>query len=278
MELAIFMENIRYLRCFINNNIAFRIKLQDTPSRYNSPKGEVDIIIDAAKRMYFDETYISTDIGFSKIAQSINSISWHGFYEKLDDRVKFPVINFKSDNKKIEEFRHTGTVNQKDIFLFPICSIYVPNTFSSNQYSKIEYDNAFILNLESHFHSRVDFFVLPKGINFDSFMQNFTIAPLCFMNDIAVFNKNLNGAIYPLPGTPEFRIFNLGGWDTLCRIIYTNKTREPDLIGKYSILFHDPFDTINMLLERRILYPNDTNGIVTTVKERHDQELKSYKK
>ncbi len=104
---------------------------------------------------------------------------------------------------------------------------------------------------------------------------------LSYMNIISQqVEPNFNGEYNPLPIESEndvvFKSFNLNGWDVFVRILYTNKTREPDLIGKYSILFHDPNDSLDMILNRNLVYQdvkNPNNIEWTTVRERHNNEL-----
>ena len=111
-------------------------------------------------------------------------------------------------------------------------------------------------------------------------MENFSISFFVFY-DITVFNKNLNGALLPLPISSEkeviFRSFKIDEWTTLIRLVYAKKTREPELCGKYSLLFHDPNDAIEMLLYRRIIYPDKANICKKlTMKEKYKTEFDEW--
>jgi len=273
--------NKKFIHFIINGYSAVRIKLTEIPSRYNLIDGEVDIIIDSAKKIFFEKTILAKSSGFAHIDKPINNISWHGFYTKIENKIHLPVINFKSNREKVLCVRHDGTINQRDIFLFPICSIFIPNTFRNTNTSSINEESSHILLLETKTHIRIDFFVLPKTISVDKFFKKFSISMFYLDADITLFNKYFNGEYNPLPVASEndvvFKSFNINGWDVFIRILYTNKTREPDLIGRYSILFHDPNDSLNMILNRKIAYQdidNPKNIKWTTVYERHNNEFK----
>lgn len=277
------MKQKRFIHVLINNYLAFRIKLVEVPKRYHSQLGEVDIFIDAAKNKYFEKSVLCTPQGFQLSDNPINNISWHGFYALKNDQIKFPVINFKSDKAKVSTYRHTGTINQNDVFLFPICSLYIPSYFSNNNHSSFNKENSNIIYLESFMHSRIDFFVLPKIISLDRFFNDFMLSIFYFSADITIFNKYLNCELNNLPikSNENMKLinFNLNGWDVLMRVLYTNETREPALIGTYSILFHDPFDSINTLLNRELVYQDINNPSKlerTTVSARHKDDLDKY--
>ncbi|MHB1688744.1 MAG: hypothetical protein ACYCVH_15430 [Ignavibacteriaceae bacterium] len=277
------MEQKKFIRILINNHLALRIKLVESPKHNNPIQGEVDIFIDSAKKKYFDETILSNAQGFQKSNLPVNKISWHGYYSKINDKIQLPVINFKSNNDKIATFRHTGNVNQKDIFLLPICSIYIPSYFSNVDLPSLNEDNSHIVKLDSETHSRIDFFVLPKFIDIKRFFNDFAISIFYLTADITIFNKYLNAEFNPLPvksdDNVKFIPLNLSGWDVLLRILYTNETREPFLIGKYSILFNDPSDSISMLLNRKLVYQDISNPKSlewSTVSERHNSDITKF--
>ena len=117
-------KSAKSIRLTRNNRSLLHIRLNETLKKYNSDKGEVDIFIHAAKNMYFDMACLQTEKGRIFCRATINKASWHGFFDKREKNVKLPVINFKDDNKKFCYVRHKGMVQQKNIFLFPICSVY----------------------------------------------------------------------------------------------------------------------------------------------------------
>ena len=115
-------QDKRFIKLMRGNKCLLRIKLKEESKKYNSNKGEVDIMIDAAKNFFFDHACLQTENGRVFCERAINSASWHGFYDERSEKVKSPVINFKNNHDKIWCPRHKGVIQQKDIFLFPICS------------------------------------------------------------------------------------------------------------------------------------------------------------
>lgn len=272
------MNKVKKLRLRMAGRTLLKLKLQETPCRYNSLEGEVDIIFDAANRTFFDMAAIQTKQGRALVSEPVNYVSWHGFYVLQDREIKLPVINFHHNKEVIKEVRHRGTVNQKDIFFFPICSVYIPADFPLDRVgsSKLEKD-ATEIELRKHFSARVDFFVLPKGVSAKEFIENFTISAFYFTADITVFDKSRNGELYGLPVSKiedaTFTTVNIYGWDVLVRVLYTNLTREPELCGTYSILFHDPNGAIEMLLDRRRM---TLEGQLKRIADIHEGETKMF--
>lgn len=276
-------KEYRFIKIVKNNKCLIRIKLNQTPERYNTNKGEIDIIFDAKSKLFFDLACIQTRCGKQCCKEPVNSVSWHGFYDERGGSIKPPVINFKHNNDKIWCYRHTGTINQRNIFLFPICSFYIPDQMKMNGIPDAQI-NAFdyIVEIDNRDNARIDFFVLPKGVTIRDFLSNFSISAIYLISDITVFNKNLNGELNFLPA-PEDNILlestRLGEWDTFLRTIYTETTREPELCGKFSILFHDPNNTIDMLLDRFIGYPDDNGGIITDYMRRiYEEEYRKFRR
>jgi len=56
------------------------------PSK-KSKLGDSDIILDAGKGMYFDHVVLGNYFRHYKLSElEINSLSWHGYYEIVDDK------------------------------------------------------------------------------------------------------------------------------------------------------------------------------------------------
>jgi hypothetical protein len=265
-----------------NGRSLLRVSLKEVPKSYNSYKGEVDIFIHAAKKMRFDLACLQTIKGRIFCESTVNNISWHGFYDNSKSKVKLPVINFKINDKKIWCPRHKGVIKQKNVFLFPICSVYFPSNMNISALSVTKDNtNIYKVKMDNHSNIRADFFVLPRDVSIKQFMENFDISFFIFV-DIPVFNKSLNGPIESLPVLSEkdiiFQSFEIDKWTLFIRLIYTNKTREPELCEKYSILFHDPNEAIEMLLNRRKLIKNNTNGYTKkTLSEVYDDDFRKFK-
>lgn len=259
-------EQKRYIKLTRKNKSLLRFKVKETPERYNSPQGEVDIFIDAGSGICFEKTCLQTKAGRKFYESPVNKISWHGFYSRVDGEVRLPVINFKQNRRKIATERHKGAICQKDIFMFPICSVYVPKNIDVSGLTPLQKDKTLVkLQLRDDSDVRADFFVLPKNVSAQEFFSDFSISLFFFVADITVFNKALRGAFYPLPISSaqdvEFRSVRIQEWDALIRFVYSPSTREPDLCGSYSILFHDPNDALEMLINRRFGYKGRDNRL-----------------
>jgi hypothetical protein len=265
-----------------NGRSLLRVSLKEVAKSYNSHKGEVDIFIHAAKKMHFDLACLQTIKGRFFCESTVNNISWHGYYDNSKNDEKLPVINFKNNVKKVWCPRHKGVIQQEDIFLFPICSVYFPPNMNTSALSVIkENTNTYKVKMDNRSNIRADFFVLPQGISLKQFMENFDIS-FFILYDITLFNKSLNGPIEPLPVLSEkdiiFQSFEIDKWTLFIRLIYTDKTREPELCGKYSILFHDPNDAMETLLNRRKFIKNNTNGYtIKTFREIYYDDLRKFK-
>ena len=275
-------DNPDTVKLIKNGRSLLRVRLKEVAKRYNSHKGEVEIFVHAAKKMYFDQACLQTEKGRVFCKYTVNNISWHGFFDNSKNKVKLPVINFKKNDKKVWCPRHKGVIQQKDVFLFPICSVYFPSNMNTSALSLIkENTNTYKVKMDNRSNIRADFFVLPQGISLKQFMENFDIS-FFISFDITVFNKSLNGPIEFLPVLSEkdiiFQSFEIDKWTLIIRLIYTDKTREPELCGKYNILFHDPNDAIEMLLNRRKLIKNNANGYtIKPFKQIYKNDLKKCK-
>lgn len=264
-----------------NGHKVLRIKLKEIPKRYNSHIGEVDILFDAAKHRYFDIACLQTQKGRIYCDKEINAVSWHGFFDESEELIKLPVINFKNNKKKVWCPRHTGVVQKKNVFLFPICSCYIPANMQLSDLPIISSDteNNFIIEVNKESNVRIDFFVLPREITYDDFVSRVSLSVFYYFADITVFDKSLNGELLELPVSKkedvEFHPAKIADWHTLIRVIYAEKTREQELCGKYSVLFHDPNDSIDMLLNRSIGYPDDNGKVILEqMRSRQNLEIK----
>lgn len=272
---------IKIIKILNDNKCLFRFKLNETPERYNSHQGEVDIILEPAKNNYFEKTSIQEKTFRKQLSKPVDSISWHGFYDNREKDVKIPVIRFKHNGKVFYQYRHTGTICQRNIFLFPICSVYIPVTlYISDLPSELPEQKTEYIFIKDNENVRIDFFVLPKNISVDEFTYLSPYVQLfSLIADISVFNKSLNGELINLKENPEYNIdfckSKVLAWDVFIRFVYYKiHTSELDLCKHYSVLFHDPNDTIDMLLNHKIAFPNE-NGSITwsSVRDKHLEAL-----
>jgi len=162
-------DNVKLIK---NNRSLLRIRLKETSKRYNSHKGEVEIFIHAAKKMHFDRACLQTKKGRVFCESTVNNISWHGFFDNSKNKVKLPVINFKKNDKKVWCPRHKGVIQQKDVFLFPICNAYFPSNMNISTLSVIKKNtNSYEVKMDNRSNIRADFFVLPRDISLKQFIN-----------------------------------------------------------------------------------------------------------
>lgn len=93
-----------------------------------SKYGELDIMIDAGKNLYFDQVVAGNFFRQYCLPEyKIDSVSWHGYYEIIRDGLLYtPIIHFKNGHDKVAKEWHLGGVNHEERFAFPICSVYLP--------------------------------------------------------------------------------------------------------------------------------------------------------
>jgi hypothetical protein len=252
------------LRIIKNNKLIVTIKFQYPNQKHHNPfKDGLDLMVDAGnrKKKYFDMACISTPTGIKQCQAKINSISWHGFFYKDNKEIKFPIIRFKEDGILKCHTRFTDTISLERIIMFPICSFYIPQDISKYNFSNYtNINNEFIIELTQDISARVDVFVLPQSISFEKYINNFTHSSLEIISDISLYDQSLNCAINSLPiesdNHLEIKNFVINNYTVIIRTIYTETTRERKIINGYSVLFHDPNNVINKVLNRRILYPD----------------------
>ena len=253
------------------------MKYKSPDIRYKDSKGDLDLMVDVGnrKKNYFEITCLSTHEGFRRCLAKINAISWHGFYFKDNNEIKLPIIKFKT-NREVKCFtRHTGIISIKEIFMFPICSYYIPKNISCDKFSY--YSNQVkedLLILNNNSAARVDIFVLPRHLNFSDYLNKFSHSFIEIISDITIYDKSINCAIYNLPidnkDNMELKFFDVNNYCIVTRTLYTNKTREGNLIEHFSVLFHDPNNVIERIVNRRYFFP-DTNKSVPEFKSMLDR-------
>jgi hypothetical protein len=257
------MNKLRIIR---NNKLIITMKFKFPDKRYNESKGDLDLMVDVGngKNKYFDISCLSTPEGFRQCLAKINSISWHGFYYKDNKELKLPVIRFKENGIVKCHTRHTGIISMEEIYMFPICSFYIPQNISHYDFSKyLNHNNEFIVSLSDDNSARVDIFILPRFITFSDYMNNFSHSAIELVSDITLFDKSINCALYNLPIDSQDKMilnsFMINSYSIISRIIYTDTTREGNLIKYFSVLFHDPNNVIDRIMNRRYLFPKTSN-------------------
>lgn len=245
------------LKLMYNGFAVLTVKMKPPSDRYQEVNGELDIMIDAAKDTLFDDVYLQTRYGKMPFPVKLNAVSWHGFYYKKDGEIKLPLLNFKREKHKQHKrvtipVRHNGTINQNDLFAFPILSLYLPKNidFRIGKEPSLKNNQNKIINIEKQFSNvRIDLFILPEGITAESFIEKYKISINYLLFDITMFDRSMNGELLPLKGKPEMFSTSIGNHHVLIRIIYNDHFREHELNNKYGLLIHDPNNTIDRVCQ-----------------------------
>lgn len=280
--LGIYMNKLKIIR---DNNLILTLKFKPPHKNYLESEGELDLMIDVGNGKYnfFDIVCLSTNEGFRQCLSKINAISWHGFYYKDNKEIKLPVIHFKEDGILKCSMRHTGIISVNEIFMFPICSFYLPQIMSRNKFKSIVSKSEDSIILRNDSSARIDIFVLPRFILLSDYMKSFSHSCLELLSDITIYDKSINCAIYNLPIDSEenrvINVFSLNEYSIIARTIYTNSTREGNLIKYFSTLFHDPNNVIDSIINRRFLIPegNHIKSDFKSMRDNYNSEKNEFK-
>lgn len=241
-----------------------------------SKYGQVDIMIDAGNKLYFEHVvagdffrhYVGADV-------QINSISWHGFYESISKTLlNTPVINVKSGKSKIDQLWHLGTINQDEPYAVPICSLYVPDIMnlenteisSYNLTGKIKYE---IIDLDDFGECRADIFVTPKNISAQQVLDS-TLGIVYKVMDVGTINDE-EGKLSFLEESKrdeECKLYSFedenGHWIIL-RIVGRQFETEfaEKLNNTFSLLLHDPNHIYNRIADRLIMVVDPDTEVET---------------
>lgn len=263
----------------------FQLNLK--PSK-KSKLGDSDIMIDTGKGMYFDNVVLGNYFKYYKLPEfEINSLSWHGYYEIVDDKQLYsPVVHVKSHGTKIDRVGHLGSINDFEPFAFPVCSLYIPSDLKTDGIGITEKDlnrcvYIDIPNLKRS--ARYDFFVLPKGITYEKFKES----PLMLMYifaDLEIFNNPDHGHNVVLDA--EIKGYkNIGGNDVFIRIVEdpsniqiasdSGKQIFKEISEQYSIIINDPNDIYNKLADRPIITLDDNGNMMNPrlLKDMHEEDI-----
>jgi len=257
------------------------------PSK-KSKLGDSDIMLDAGKGMYFDHVVLGNYFRHYKLPElEINSLSWHGYYEIVDDKQLYsPVVHVKNHGTKIDRVGHLGSINGFEPFAFPVCSLYIPRDINTEGIGITEKDinRCEYIDLPKLKRSaRYDFFVLPKGITYEKFNES----PLMLMYrfaDLEIFNNPDHGHNVVLDAEiKEYK--NIGGNDVFIRIIEdlsniqiasdSGKQIFMEISEQYSIIINDPNDIYNKLTDRPIITLDDNGNMMNPrlLKDMHEEEI-----
>jgi hypothetical protein len=220
----------------------------------NSMKGELDVFIQAARGRFFERITVQRPdrfIDYKKHIGEINACTWHGNYLISDDKILEPKIHLKSGSKKLAWTALEGVIDQENIFLFPVFSLYIPMNCSPQDYKRKTKGNHQKLLLDQE-DVRIDFFLLPKEVPFEKFLK-LSISAFYLTMDITIFNRQLRGVALPLDNCKlRFNFIKLKSWWSLIRFVCPQQIK----IDQYWIYFHDTFDPISCILDRGYVFPS----------------------
>lgn len=253
-----------------------------------SKLGDSDIMLDVGKGMYFEHVVLGNYFRHYKLPDfKINSISWHGYYEIIDDRQLYsPVVHIKSHGEKIDRVGHLGSINDFEPFAFPVCSLYIPSNLNTEgigitkkDLSRCEYLDIPQLSRSA----RYDFFVLPKGVS----LERFNKSPLTLFyrfSDLEIFNNPDEGHNIVLDAEmKEFKC--VGENDVLIRIIEnpsniqvisdSGKQIFKEISEQFSLIVNDPNDIYNKLANRAIIMCDEDGNLMKPrlLKDVHEEEM-----
>lgn len=253
-----------------------------------SKLGDSDIMLDAGKGMYFDHVVLGNYFKYYELPEfEINSLSWHGYYQIVDDRQLYsPVVHIKSHGTKIDRVGHLGSINDFEPFAFPVCSLYIPSDLKTDGIGISEKDlnrcvYIEIPNLKRS--ARYDFFVLPKGITFEKFSKSPLMLVYKFA-DLEIFNNPNEGHNIILDAEiKEYK--SVGANDVFIRIVEDPSNIEissdsgkqifKDISDQYSIIINDPNDIYNKLAYKPVIMYDGSGNFTKPrlLKDMHEEEI-----
>jgi len=268
-----------------NNKKIFQVKIR---SSQNSKLGDSDIILNAGKDMCFDHVVLGNYFKHYKLPElKIGSISWHGYYQVIDDHQLYsPVVHIKSRGTIIDKVGHLGSVNKFEPFAFPVCSLYVPNDLNTDGIgsTRKNLDESIYLDIpQTNNNPRFDFFVLPEGLTLER-LNNSPLMLLYRFADLEIFNNPDDGHNIVLNAYIEL-FKNVGDNDVLIRIvedpssidIASNSGEQiyKEISDQYSIIINDPNDIYNKLANKPVIMCDENGNMMKPrlLKDMHEEEI-----
>lgn len=260
-----------------------------TPKK--SAYGELDIMIDAGKNLYFDQVVAGNFFRHYQFPkEKINSVSWHGYYEKINERfLNTPIIHFKNRHNKIAREWHLGSINHEEPFAFPICSVYLPQQMDlshlhPSKYEKHRKINYFIKDIDDD--KRIDIFITPKGVSAKKVLKS-SIGFIYKLIDIDSFNDEL-GILHFLSEDKDNNLEIVNddsGHEMIIRTVnnQSSSSRFSCLEESFSLLIHDPNEVYKRLVNRYIIEVDQGINVLSEqgllskaeiLKEKFEKEIK----
>lgn len=256
--------------------------------------GELDIMIDAGKNLYFDQVVAGNFFRHYHLPEDkIDGVSWHGYYESINERLLYtPIIHFKNGRDKIAREWHFGSINHEEPFAFPVCSVYIPqemdltNVYTS-QYGKHKNIKYFIKELDSTFDQRIDIFITPKGLSAKKVLNSslgwvYRFADIDMFNDKEGFTSMLNQE--DMSRNPEI-LEDDTGHEMIVRTVRNQSESSlfSSLEGSFALLIHDPNGVYERIVNRPIIEIEQGANVLSEqgllnravlLKEKYEKEIK----
>lgn len=225
-------------------------KLRDAPSRQKPCHGNLDLIVESHRSNRFSG-YYSDESGIKRF-EKVEYFSWHGFYSYSNGQILKPVINIHEKDKPVSCCRYDGVLQNKDEYAYPICSLII-NDRDSLKGLSIQARQSIDLKLD---FSRVDIFVLSKGISFCEFL-NKKVACLPYLLFDAVYQKGHGFVVTPIdPKKASYQFLEVNGWTLLVRehapIFYD--VISNNFPGGINFISFDPQEYINSMFNKSISF------------------------
>lgn len=248
-----------------NGKKVFEIKLK--PTR-DSAMGEVDIILNPAKKMSFENVVVGNEMKVLDKSRRVTSISWHGYFKEESERILYPpIIHIKSKDKIIYKINSFASIDSVEPVPLPVCSLYIPKRFNLNAKGKVrKQDGNYYLDI-GHIKEdiRCDFFVFPKNISY----KMFETAPsytMFILADLGIYNDTDRG--FNIINDFEKYLFeNVYGHDVFVRVVInpanitiyrdTKSQIYQDYSNRYTLILNDVNDVYNKIFDRLIVSFNE---------------------
>lgn len=259
-----------------------------------SKYGELDIMIDAGKNLYFDQVVAGNFFRHYHLPEDkIDGVSWHGYYESINERLLYtPIIHFKNGRNKIAREWHFGSINHEEPFAFPVCSVYLPQEMdltnvSTSQYGKHKNIKYFIKELDNTLNQRIDIFITPKGLSAKRVLKS-SIGWIYEFVDIDMFNDK-EGLITMLIQEDMSKELELieddSGHDMIVRTVRNQSESSlfSSLEGSFALLIHDPNNAYQRIVNRPVIEIEQGANVLSAqgllnravlLKEKYEKEIK----
>lgn len=265
-----------------NDRKIFEIKFKPT---IDSVMGDVDIILNPAKKMAFENVVVGNEMYIFNNSMQVTSISWHGYFKKESEKILYPpIVHIKRNDQIIKKINSFASVDSIEPVPIPVCSLYIPKGFNLNSRGKVKkQDNNYYLDIcKIKEDIRCDFFVFPKNISFEMFKSVPSFIMFIYA-DLEIYNEP-NKGFNTINKFKNYLAQNIYGHDVLVRVVINpaNINIESDnkkqIFQKYStsytLILNDANDVYNKIFDRPIISINDSGEIKADIlKDLYEKQI-----